>query len=257
MTATMLTKTMLTSAMMTMTLLVTTFAHEATFGLHGSGTTNPSRCYWSIMETLREQTIIPLHTTYRGIGSTNGMKEFAFPFLNQSALVNDETYPNFFGSGDIPITAEIYQSITAAVAALPLVHIPVLAGTVSFFYHIPNLTSTTPDGGPVTNLNLTACLLSQIYTQGVTTWNDPAILKINPTLDPKSADIPIIAIRRSEGSSSTHAATNVGDMLLCVIPITAPYLSFAISPSVTFLFTFLPFSTLTCSTCIRLVRTVL
>ena len=252
MVATMRTKTMSTSFMTILLVPVATWAHESTFGLHGSGTTNPSRCYWSIMETLREQTIIPLHTTYRGIGSTNGMLEFAYPFLNQGA--DDETYPNFFGSGDIPITAEIYQNITAAVASTdtsPLVHIPVLAGTVSFFYHVPNLTSTTAEGGPVTNLNLTACLLSQIYTQRVTTWNDPAILKINPTLDPESADIPIIAVRRSEGSSSTHAATNVRGMLLCVCDFNLGLVSI-----LKFLLLLL-LSTLTCSTCIQLVQTIL
>ena len=118
-------------------------AHETTFGLHGSGTTNPSRCYWTILETLQEQTIIPLHMTYRGIGSTNGMNEFAFPFVNKSFMANDENYPNFYGSGDIPLTKDIYDNIIASTNKTgPLVHIPVLAGTVSFFYHIPNLTTS-------------------------------------------------------------------------------------------------------------------
>ena len=191
--------------------------HESTFGLHGSGTTNPSRCYWSILESLREQTIIPLHTSYRGIGSTNGMIEFAHPFLNTTDA-NDETYPHFFGSGDIPIPSSIYnQIVTATGNRESILHIPVLAGTVSFFYHGPNLTYGTTSystgavrGTPVTNLNITACVLSQIYTQQITQWNDPSILQINPELDPQSAaNMPITVIRRSEGSSSTHAATNV------------------------------------------------
>ena len=195
--------------MMMMTLVVVVVpvqAHESTFGLHGSGTTNPSRCYWTIMETLREQTIVPLHTTYRGIGSTNGMMEFAYPFLNNTA--NDENYATFFGSGDIPLTNDLYTKITTATGSTKsFVHIPVLAGTVSFFYSAPNVTDET---SPVTNLNLTACVLAQIYTQQITQWNDNAILNLNPQWNvPSTADMPIIVIRRSEGSSSTHAATNV------------------------------------------------
>ena len=213
---------------------VSVSAHELTLGLHGSGTTNPSRCYWTILETLREQTIIPLRTSYRGIGSTNGMNEFAFPFLNSS--VDDATYPNFFGSGDIPITADIYKQIVNATGSTTsFVHIPVLAGTVSFFYHAPKLTyssssSTGKSGTPITNLNLTACLLSQIYTQQIRMWNDNAILQINPELDPVSAaNVPIIVIRRAEGSSSTHAVTNV--RIECLLTIAV---CLSLSPSLSF-----------------------
>ena len=36
--------------------------------LHGSGTTNPSKCLWSIMERFEEKAKEPLHMTYRAIG---------------------------------------------------------------------------------------------------------------------------------------------------------------------------------------------
>jgi len=36
--------------------------------LHGSGTTNPSKCIWHIMERIQEQAKKPLHMTYRAVG---------------------------------------------------------------------------------------------------------------------------------------------------------------------------------------------
>lgn len=172
---------------------------DHTLMLHGSGTTNPSRCYWTIMETLMEQSPLAIRATYRGIGSTNGMLEFAQQF-NSSVFAG--VYPNFFGSGDIPVTQEFYEQINQAstnTSTPQFVHIPVLAGTISFFHSLPN----------VTDLNLTACVLSQIYQQQILTWDEASILELNPNLPGEIAARPITVIRRAEGSSSTHAATNV------------------------------------------------
>jgi phosphate transport system substrate-binding protein len=197
---------LLSLLLVVLTKVVPCTSHEGHFDgvllLHGSGTTNPSKCYWTIMEMFQEQSPIPIHATYRGIGSTNGMKEFAYPFINNT--VDAGIYPNFFGSGDIPVTSDIYQQINNNTLnrTNQFVHIPVLAGTVSFFHNVPN----------VPNLNLTACILSQIYTQQITTWDDQQILEINPELMDQMSivqGLAITSIRRSEGSSSTHAATNV------------------------------------------------
>jgi ABC-type phosphate transport system substrate-binding protein len=183
-------------------------AHEDSLGhghpdhtllLHGSGTTNPSRCYWTILETLTEQTPLAIRATYRGIGSTNGMLEFAHQF---NSSVTAGIYPNFFGSGDIPITQELYDQINESSpnSTTPqFVHIPVVAGTISFFHSV----AYTP------NLNLTACVLSQIYQQQITMWDDIQIQELNPELSSNATGLKITVLVRSEGSSSTHAATNV------------------------------------------------
>jgi ABC-type phosphate transport system substrate-binding protein len=183
-------------------------AHEDSMGnghpdhtllLHGSGTTNPSRCYWTILETLTEQLAIPIRATYRGIGSTNGMLEFAHQF---NASVTAGVYPNFFGSGDIPMTKDLYEQIndsSSNITTPQFVHIPVVAGTISFFHSVPN----TP------NLNLTSCVLAQIYEQVITAWDDPQIRVLNPELSSEDSRLNITVIVRSEGSSSTHAATHV------------------------------------------------
>ena len=55
-----------------------------------------------------------------------------------------------------------------------------------------------------TPLNLTACLLSGIFQREITSWDDAAILAVNPELSPfLEADAPISVIRRRLGSSST------------------------------------------------------
>ena len=47
--------------------------------LHGSGTTNPSKIIWRMMETLEERTYKPVKLTYRAVGSGTGQDEFIGP----------------------------------------------------------------------------------------------------------------------------------------------------------------------------------
>jgi ABC-type phosphate transport system substrate-binding protein len=90
-------------------------ARATEFSLHGSGTTNPSRLFWTIMDLLAERTKIDVHMTYRAVGSSIGQKEFLGASNGDMAL-------NDFGSGDIPMTASRYASIVAANRTM--MHIP-------------------------------------------------------------------------------------------------------------------------------------
>ena len=85
------------------------------YSLHGSGTTNPSRLFWTIMDLVEERTKVEAHMTYRAVGSSIGQKEF-LGASNGNAALND------FGSGDIPITASRYASVVAA--GRTMMHIP-------------------------------------------------------------------------------------------------------------------------------------
>lgn len=167
---------------------------EHVLQLHGSGTTNPSKCFWSIMESLTEQASIPVRMSYRGVGSSIGIAEFAEQFNASSSA----KLLNLFASGDIPISAETYAEINGN-SSKKFVHLPVVAGAVSFFHSVPG----TPD------LNLTACILSQIYTQQITSWGDDQITEINPGMSEEVKVLSITAARRAEGSSSTDSATKV------------------------------------------------
>jgi ABC-type phosphate transport system substrate-binding protein len=70
--------------------------------IHGSGTTNPSKCYWHVMDKMEARAKLPMHMTYRGVGSSGGQTEF-----------NTTPPVTYFGSGDIPIKEELYDYLSA------------------------------------------------------------------------------------------------------------------------------------------------
>lgn len=158
---------------------------DQVLSIHGSGTTNPSKCFWHIMDKIESQTKLPLHMTYRAIGSSNGQTEFV-------AGVND------FGSGDIPLTNERWQEVRSNG---PVLHLPVFVSAVTFFHSVPN----TP------TLNLTACTLAKIFTRQITNWNDNEIQTLNPEMSVPSGGLPIRVARRVDGSSSTSGISAVSE----------------------------------------------
>jgi ABC-type phosphate transport system substrate-binding protein len=125
-----------------------------------------------------------------------------------------------FASDDIPVPPAMYANVS------DFVHLPVVAGVVSFFHSVPD----TPD------LNLTACVLAQIYTLTIVLWGDKQIVKLNPNLSPSVLSLPIAAARRKDGSSITDSSTKV-----CFVDVN-PWLSDTADPtlliisSVSFLF---------------------
>ena len=66
--------------------------------MHGAGTTNPSKLFWEAMSLMKARSRLPLHLTYRAVGSSTGQKEFLGDMNNYQAH-------NDFGAGDIPMTA--------------------------------------------------------------------------------------------------------------------------------------------------------
>jgi phosphate transport system substrate-binding protein len=92
----------------------------------------------------------------------------------------------------------------------------VLLGAVSFFHSVEDATGMT-----VPKLNLTACVLAQIYTGVITQWTDPEIKKLNPNLNlPNDDGNGITVARRTTGSSSTESVTKVrrNNLVYCTQP---------------------------------------
>lgn len=188
--------------------------------IHGSGTTNPSKCIWMLMDQFMDRTKEPVRLTYRAVGSSTGQKEFLG--VNNTGT-NAYVPHNDFGSGDIPVSSSSYKAFTDA--GKEMVHLPFVLGAISIFHNIPGV----PDGP--SGLNLTSCVLSQIFKREIKFWDDDRILEMNPNL--KKAlpydDYPITVSRRVHGSSSTASVTQVseqptvtclvigfpGDFLLC------------------------------------------
>lgn len=154
--------------------------------VHGSGTTNPSKFFWKLMDVLEERSRIHLSMSYRAVGSGTGIKEFV-------GATNDYEPYSHFGSGDIVVPSEDYTALNDR--GKGFVTIPFQLGTISFFHNVPGV----PDGSA---LDLKPCILAKIFTRKITTWDHADILDSNPGFSPPAGQA-ITVVRRIYGSSST------------------------------------------------------
>jgi ABC-type phosphate transport system substrate-binding protein len=157
--------------------------------LHGSGTTNPSKCFWLIMDQFMERIKIPTRLTYRAVGSSTGQKEF---------IGVDGVSSNDFGSGDIPFSTAAYINLTSS--GVEMVQLPFLLGAISLFHSVPGV----GDG-----LKLTSCLIAKIFNRQIVYWDDDSIVELNPGMNLPTKNFPIIVGHRVLGSSSTASVTQV------------------------------------------------
>jgi len=131
--------------------------------------------------------------TYRAVGSSTGIKEFSEP---NPLLRND------FGSGDIPISRTIYESLNAEITTAnetAVAHFPIVMGAVSFFNSIPGMKNNENP------LNLTSCQLAKIFKREIIYWDNAEIKADNPNLNLPHESYPIKVAHRVKGSSSTSA----------------------------------------------------
>ncbi|HET6420489.1 MAG TPA: phosphate ABC transporter substrate-binding protein PstS [Geobacteraceae bacterium] len=116
---------------------------------------------------------------YQSIGSGGGIKQITAQTVD-------------FGASDKPLS-------DAELAAAPgkLLHIPTVMGAVVVTYNIP---------GIGTGLKLTPEVLSGIYLNKITKWNDPQIQAANRGV--RLPNDPIVVVHRSDGSGTTSIFTN-------------------------------------------------
>jgi len=164
--------------------------------IHGSGTTNPSKCYWRIMTQMMQRSKLPLHMTYRAVGSSTGQLEF---IGQNNTTPFSYTAWNDFGSGDIPISTENYEALKNN--NVEIAHFPFVLGAISFFHSVPG----TENG--VNGLNLTSCQLAKIFNREIIYWDDDELKSDNPNLSLPFPKYPIKVARRVAGSSSTASIT--------------------------------------------------
>lgn len=165
--------------------------------VHGSGTTNPSKCYWRIMTQMMQRAKLPLHMTYRAVGSSTGQ----FEFIGQNNTTPfSYTAWNDFGSGDIPISTENYEALKNN--NVEIAHFPFVLGAISFFHSVPGMENGS------NGLNLTSCQLAKIFKREIIYWDDDEIKSDNPHLDLPFPNYPIKVARRVKGSSSTASITD-------------------------------------------------
>lgn len=116
---------------------------------------------------------------YQSVGSGAGVQQI------QAGTID-------LGDSDVPMSdADI------AAAKGPILHIPLLIGAVVPAYNLQGIGS---------GLKFTGDLLGKIFAGKITTWNDPAIAKLNPGVKLPSEAIAVV--HRSDGSGTTGIWTD-------------------------------------------------
>ncbi|CAK9046070.1 unnamed protein product [Durusdinium trenchii] len=160
----------------------------------GSGTTNPSKFFWKIMQTIEARTRKDVRLTYRAVGSSTGQREFT-QTSSTSAFTSGLTD---FGSGDIPMTNSRWSSMSTA--GREMVHVPFCLGAIGVFHSVP-----AAEVGP-SGLKLAPCTLAKIFDGVITTWDHAEIKADNPNLNVPAGTL-IQVGHRTLGSSSTGGTT--------------------------------------------------
>jgi phosphate transport system substrate-binding protein len=123
-----------------------------------------------------------IQVNYQSVGSGAGISDF------QAKTVD-------FGASDAPLSTTQWTNITNTIGT-PL-HIPATIGSEAIAYNLP---------GILTGLKLNVTVTAEIFQGNITTWNDPAIKQLNPTVILPSNTIQVI--HRSDGSGTTFVFTS-------------------------------------------------
>ena len=123
-----------------------------------------------------------VQVNYQSIGSGGGIAQFTQRTVD-------------FGATDVPMNATEIKTAEAGGNG-PVLQVPVVLGGVSVAYNLPG----------VNELRLTPAVLADIYLGKITTWNDAAIVKLNPK--EKLPNTAIVVVHRSDGSGTTYTFTD-------------------------------------------------
>jgi phosphate transport system substrate-binding protein len=116
--------------------------------------------------------------TYGSIGSGGGIEQITARTVD-------------FGASDAPLTSD------QATACKGCVQIPWSLGAVLPAYNV---------SGVPNNIHLTGPVLADMYLGKITSWDDPAIAKLNPGVNLPSTKV--TPVYRSDGSGDTYAFTD-------------------------------------------------
>jgi phosphate transport system substrate-binding protein len=128
----------------------------------------------------------------------------AFKSVNSSITVNynsvgsgtgrSDLYSNtvLFAGSDSPIPSTETSKVPAGKKVL---YFPVVIGPISLVYNLPG----------VSTLKLTPKLIAEIFQGQITTWNDPSIKAVNPSVSLPSTAITIAVRSDSSGTTQNFA----------------------------------------------------
>ena len=116
-----------------------------------------------------------IEINYQSIGSGGGIRQVTAGTVD-------------FGASDGPMSDEQLAS-----AKVKIIHLPTVLGAVVPAYNIPGFKG---------ELKFTPEVIAGIYLGKITSWNDPAIAKVNPGVSLPNQGI--IVVHRSDGSGTTY-----------------------------------------------------
>jgi phosphate transport system substrate-binding protein len=142
----------------------------------GAGATFPAPVYAKWAEAYKAATGAQLN--YQAIGSGGGIKQIVAKTVD-------------FGASDDPLSGE-------DLTKNGLLQFPAVIGGVVSVFNVPGIGAN--------QLVLNGAVLGDIYRGAIKTWNDPALVKLNPSL--KLPDSAITLIYRSDSSGTTAVFTD-------------------------------------------------
>ncbi len=163
-------------ALMFMNPFVSISSHAAEDELLGAGATFPYPLYSKMFNVYHSQYGVKVN--YQSIGSGGGIRQ----------LINKTVD---FGATDSFMTEEELEK-----ASGDIVHIPTCLGAVVVTYNLPR----SPQ------IRFTPDVLADIFLGTITSWNDPALARINP--DITLPNMKIMVVHRSDGSGTTFIFTD-------------------------------------------------
>ncbi len=173
--------TNVTSVVTTGTTSTATVASSAgpSVTLNGAGSTLvfPLMSSWTYNYTILNPNV---RINYASVGSGAGIAQITAKTVN-------------FGASDAPLSAAQYGNLSSQ----GILQIPEIAGAVVPAYNLP---------GIATGLKFNGTVLADIYLGKITTWNDPALVQLNPGVNlPNNT---IFVVHRSDGSGTTFVWTD-------------------------------------------------
>ena len=163
-------------------LLAVVIPSAAQTKLNGAGATFPYPIY-SKWFSQYHQEHPEIEINYQSIGSGGGIAQVTAGTVD-------------FGASDGPMKDEQIAAFKQQ-RGTAVLHFPTVLGAVVPAYNIPGFKG---------ELKFTPDVIAGIYLGRITSWNDPAITKVNPGVSLPNS--PIVVVHRSDGSGTTYVWTD-------------------------------------------------